>query len=377
MSEVKVPFYGHVRQYHNLKADIDEAIVDVLESGVYTLGPAMKKFEGELAQYTGIKHALSLNSGTDALWLVFLALGLGKGDEIITTSNTFFATAEAIWLIGATPVFVDCEADTRNIDVAKIEAKITDKTKAIVPVHLYGQSANMTAIAEIARKHGLFVVEDCAQAFGSRGDTFAIGELSDAVCTSFITAKNLGTFGDGGAVFTNRDDVVEPIIKMRNHGSNKRSHHSVGWNSRLDDIHAAILSVKLEHIDEFNNARIKWARLYDELLAGSKIKLPYAKPGYRHVYHLYVIETTGRDGLQEHLKHRGITALTNYPVAIHQQEGFPFGAGDPHPVLPECEANAANCLSLPMYPELTEEEVRYVAESVLEWERGQGAKYFA
>ncbi len=384
MSEVKVPFYGHVRQYHNLRAEIDEAIVDVLESGVYTLGPAMKKFEGELAAYTGIKHALGLNSGTDALWLAFLALGLGKGDEIITTSNTFFATAEAIWLIGATPVFVDCEADTRNIDVSQIEAKITEKTKAIVPVHLYGQPANMTAIAEIARKHGLFVIEDCAQAFGSRGDSFAIGELSDAVCTSFITAKNLGTFGDGGAVFTNRDDLVEPITKMRNHGSNKRSHHSVGWNSRLDDIHAAILSVKLQHIDEFNDARIKWAKLYDQLLAGSKIKLPFAKPGYRHVYHLYVIETTGRDDLQAFLKDRGIIALTNYPIAIHEQEGFPFGpeqgwpyaGGDPKPVLPECEANAANCLSLPIYPELTEDEARYVAESVLEWENGPGAKHF-
>lgn len=384
MSEVKIPFYGHVRQYHNLKADIDKAIVDVLESGTYTMGPAMKKFEGELTQYTGMKHAIGLNSGTDALWLVFLALGLGKGDEIITTSNTFFATAEAIWLVGATPVFVDCEADTRNIDVTKIEEKITPKTKAIVPVHLYGQPANMTAIAAIAKKHNLFVIEDCAQAFGAKGDTFKLGELSDAVCTSFITAKNLGTFGDGGAVFTNRDDIVEPIIKMRNHGSNKRSHHSVGWNSRLDDIHAAILSVKLKHIDEFNNARIKWAKLYDELFAGSKLKLPKGKPGYRHVYHLYVVETTGRDSLQEYLKERGIIALTNYPIAIHQQEGFPFGpdqgwpyaGGDPKPVLPETEKNSAQCLSLPMYPELTEEEVRLVAATVLEWENGPGAKYF-
>ena len=384
MSEVKIPFYGHVRQYHNLKADIDKAIVDVLESGAYTMGPAMKKFEGELAEYTGMKHAIGLNSGTDALWLVFLALGIGKGDEIITTSNTFFATAEAIWLVGATPVFVDCEADTRNIDVTKIEEKITPKTKAIVPVHLYGQPANMPAVSAIAKKHNLFVIEDCAQAFGSKGDTFKIGELSDAVCTSFITAKNLGTFGDGGAVFTNRDDIVEPILKMRNHGSNKRSHHSVGWNSRLDDIHAAILSVKLKHIDEFNNTRIKWAKLYDELLAGTKIKLPVGKSGYRHVYHLYVVETTGRDSLQEYLKERGIIALTNYPIAIHEQEGFPFGAeqgwpyagGDPKPVLPETEKNSAQCLSIPMYPELTEEEVRLVAATVLEWEKGPGAKYF-
>lgn len=215
------------------------------------------------------------------------------------------------------------------------------------------------------------MVEDCAQALGSRGDTFKIGELSDAVATSFITAKNLGTFGDGGAVVTDRDDIVEPIIKMRNHGSNKRSVHSVGWNSRLDDIHAAILSVKLKHIDEFNDARIKWAKLYDELLAGAKIKLPKGKPGYRHVYHLYVVETPARDDLQAFLDARGITALTNYPIAIHQQEGFPFGAGDPHPVLPETELNAANCLSLPVYPELTQDEVKYVADAVLAWEASQ------
>ncbi len=391
MSEVKVPFYGHVKQYHNLKSEIDAAIVGVLDSGKYTMGPAVSKFEGELAEYTGMKHAFGVNSGTDALWIAFLALGLGKGDEIITTSNTFFATAEAIWLVGATPVFVDCEADTRNIDVTKIEEKITPKTKAIIPVHLYGQPANMPAIAEIAKKHDLRVIEDCAQGFGSKGDTFKIGELSDAVATSFITAKNLGTFGDGGAIFTNRDDVVEAIKRMRNHGSIKRSLHSVGWNSRLDDIHAAILSVKLKHIDEYNDARIKMAKLYDECLAGTKIKLPKGKAGYRHIYHLYVIETEGRDELQKFLEDKGIIALTNYPVAIHQQEGFPFNdskglkykvpgitsEGDPKPVLPEAEKNAAECLSLPIYPEITEEQVRYTAAAVLEWEKGPGAKYFA
>lgn len=371
MSQMKVPFYGHVRQYHNMKADIDKAIVDVLESGKYTLGPVMERFEQELADYMGMKHALGVNSGTDALWLAFLALGIGKGDEVITTSNTFFATAEAIWLVGATPVFVDVRPDTRNIDPDLIEAKITPRTKAIVPVHLYGQPAEMRKISAIAKKHNLLVIEDCAQAIGARGDDFAIGELSDVVCTSFITAKNLGTFGDAGAVITNRDDIVLPITKMRNHGSNKRSYHSVGWNSRLDEIHAAILSVKLKHIDEFNDTRIKWAALYDELLADSGIKLPYGIPGYRHVYHLYVIETPQRDDLQKYLEDNGITALTNYPVAIHQQEGFPFGAGDPNPVLPETEINAAQCLSLPIYPELTEDEVRYVADHVKAWTKSR------
>jgi len=372
MAEVKVPFYGHVRQYHNLKTEIDAAVTGVFESGVYTLGPVGKRFEAELQDYMGMKHALGLNSGTDALWFAFLALGIKPGDEVITTSNTFWATAEAIWLVGGIPVFVDCEADTRNIDVTKIEEKITSKTVGIVPVHLYGQPANMPAVAAIAKKHNLWVVEDCAQGLGSKGDTFKIGELSDAVCTSFITAKNLGTFGDSGAVFTNRDDLIEPILKMRNHGSNKRSHHSIGWNSRLDEIHAAILSVKLKHIDEFNDARIANAKLYDQYLAGVKnIKLPKAKAGYRHVFHLYVIETPKRDELQEFLKERGIIALTNYPIAIHQQEGFPFLGGDPNPVLPETEKNSAGCLSLPIYPELTAEEVKYVADAVLEWDAKQ------
>jgi dTDP-4-amino-4,6-dideoxygalactose transaminase len=372
MADVKVPFYGHVKQYHNLKKEIDSAIEAVLDSGVYTLGPVGKKFEAELQEFTGIKHALGVNSGTDALWLAFIALGIGKGDEVITTSNTFFATAEAVWLVGATPVFVDCDPKTRNIDVTKIEAKITSKTKAIVPVHLYGQPADMTAVAAIAKKHNLLVVEDCAQAMGSEGDTFKIGELSDAVCTSFITAKNLGTFGDSGAVFTNRDEIVPTIVKLRNHGSNQRSHHSVGWNSRLDEIHAAILSVKLKHLNEFNDARIANAKLYDGFLAGVKnITLPYAKPGYRHVFHLYVVETPKRDDLQAFLKEKGIIALTNYPIAIHQQEGFPFGAGDPKPVLPETEKNAAECLSLPIYPELTAAEVKYVSDAVLEWDAKQ------
>ncbi|MCL5103311.1 MAG: DegT/DnrJ/EryC1/StrS family aminotransferase [Armatimonadetes bacterium] len=369
MSEVKVPFYGHVRQYHNLQAELDKAIHDVLESGVYTLGPKGKQFEGELAEYFGTKHAIGVNSGTDAIWFVLLALGIGKGDEVITTSNTFFATAEAVWLVGATPVFVDIERKTRNIDVTKIEEKITPKTKAIIPVHLFGQPADMKAIRQIADKHKLYVIEDAAQAFGAKGDTWKLGELSDAVCTSFITAKNLGCFGDGGGIVTNRTELVEPILRMRNHGSVARSVHRVGWNSRLDEIHAATLSVKIKHIDEWNDLRIARAKLYDELLKDAKFVIPYAVPGFRHIYHLYVVECEDRDGLQAYLKDKGIIALTNYPIAIHQQEGFPFGAGDPKPSLPNTEWHAARVLSLPMYPEITPDEVRYVAEACMEWEK--------
>jgi dTDP-4-amino-4,6-dideoxygalactose transaminase len=372
MSETKVPFYGHVRQYHNLQKEIDKAIHDVLESGVYTMGPCGKQFEAELCDYFGMKTAIGVNSGTDALWFVLRALGVGAGDEVITTSNTFFATAEAIWLVGATPVFVDIDRKTRNIDVTKIEEKVTPRTKAIIPVHLFGQPSDMKTIRGIADKHKLFVIEDSAQAFGAKGDTWKLGELSDAVCTSFITAKNLGCFGDGGGIITNRTDIVEPILRMRNHGSIKRSMHSVGWNSRLDEIHAAVLSVKIRHIDEWNDLRIARAGEYTKHLAGCKMTLPYTTPGYRHIFHLYVVEAENRDGLQAFLKDKGIIALTNYPIAIHQQEGFPFGLGDPKPVLPNTEWHAARVLSLPLYPEITSEEVKYVADSCLEWEKTQG-----
>src|SRR5438046_1684224 len=224
--EVQVPessigFYGHVKQYHNLKAEIDQAILDVLDSGSYVLGPQLVKFEEELARYMNVRETVGVNSGTDALLLAFLALDLGPGDELITTSNTFFATAEAIWLAGATPVLVDSDPKTRNIDVTKVEAAITSKTRAIVPVHLYGLTANMPEIAKLAKTRGLFVVEDCAQAIGARGDRFAIGEMSDAVCLSFIIQKNLGCFGDGGAVATNNEDLATRIRKLRKHGPPK------------------------------------------------------------------------------------------------------------------------------------------------------------
>ena len=368
MAEMKVGFYGHVRQYHNLKGPIDQAIQEVLESGSYVLGPQLAKFEPELARYMGTREAVGMNSGTDALLLVFLAQGLGPGDEVITTSNTFFATAEAIWLAGATPVFVDIEPRTRNIDVTKIEAAITPHTRAIVPVHLYGLPAHMPEIARIARAHNLLVVEDCAQAIGARGDSFRIGELSDAVCLSFIIQKNLGCFGDGGAVVTNNQDLATAVRKLRNHGSLKRSHHSIGYNSRLDDLHAAVLRVKLRHVDEWSEQRRTLARTYDRLLAELPIDLPLTLPGYEHVYHLYVIECDDRDALQEYLAARGITALTHYPIAIHQQEGFPWGRPTRiSGTLPLTERSVARVLSLPMYPELTQQEVEYVGEAIQTW----------
>ena len=366
---MKVGFYGHVRQYHNLKDEIDAAILEVLESGKYVMGPTLARFEKELADYFNMKHAIGVNSGTDALWLAFMALGIGPGDEVITVANTFFATAEAVWIAGAKPVFVDIEPDTCNIDPTLIEAAITDKTKAIVPVHLYGQPANMTAIAEIARRHNLLVVEDCAQAIGSAGDTFAIGEYSDAVCVSFIAQKNLGTFGDSGGIITNRHDIVNRIRALRNHGSLKRSYHSMGYNSRLDDLHAAVLSVKLKRIDQWNDRRREIAAMYYEGLKDTGLKLPFEKPGYRHVYHLYVIETEQRDEMLKYLNAAGINAKTHYPIAIHQQEGYPWGKpADLNVSLPLTERSAARVISLPMYPELTQEEIDYVIHIVRTWE---------
>jgi dTDP-4-amino-4,6-dideoxygalactose transaminase len=372
MAGMKVGFYGHVRQYHNLQKEIDAAIREVLESGAYVMGPKGKKFEEELAAYCGMKEAVGVNSGTDALWLVFMALGIGPGDEVITTSNTFCATAEAIWIPGATAVFVDIEPKTCNIDPNRIEAAITSKTKAIVPVHLYGQPAKMREVAALAKKHNLYVIEDNAQALGARGDDFALGELSDAMCTSFIIQKNLGCFGDGGAVVTNNSRVATEVRRLRNHGSLQRSIHSFGFNSRLDDLHAAVLSVKLKELDKWNDLRRARAREYDEGLKGTSLTLPTALAGYRHVYHLYVIETDDRDGLQAYLQARGITALTHYPIAIHQQEGYPWGksariAGS----LEHTERSAARVLSLPMYPELTSEEVQYVVEAVRAWEENR------
>jgi len=371
---MNVPFYGHVRQYHGIQTEIDTNIQQVLESGQYVMGPMLQQFEREFAAYHGMPYACGVGNGTDALWLAFQALGIGPGDECITTTNTFFATAEAIWIANATVVFVDSDPRTNCLDAAAVESAITPRTKALVPVHLYGQCADMRAMREIADRHGLMIVEDNAQGIGARGDTFRIGELSDAACTSFIIQKNLGCFGDGGAVATKHQEVDRIVRKLRNHGSDRRSCHSPGYNSRLDDLQAGVLSAKLRHIDDLNALRRKWAARYSGCLKdAANLTLPYEKPGYYHVYHLYVIETRkpqDRDALQAFLNRNGIDAKCHYPIAIHQQEGYPWGrpARIPAPI-PNSERNAACCISLPMFPELTADEVDYVIEKVLEWDR--------
>ena len=372
MAKMEVSFYGHQRQYLNLKEELDAAYHEVMMSGQYVMGPMLKRFEGELTKYFGTKHAIGINSGTDGLWLPLMALGIGAGDEVITTTNTFFATAEAIWIAGCTAVFVDSDPRTKNIDPAKIEEAITPKTKAIFPVHLYGQCAEMDKINAIAKKHNLVVVEDCAQAIDAAGAGFKIGELSDAVSTSFIIQKNLGTFGDGGAVATNNDTIDQGCRRLRNHGSLKRSVHSYGFNSRLDDVHAGWLSVKLKHITAWTDRRREIAAMYSKALAGctDRLQLPYEMPGYRHAFHLYVVETLDgkREEFTKFLNDEGVDAKQHYPIAIHQQEDFPWGkeyrlVGSQK----NSEWNSANCVSLPMFPELTQDEIDYTIEKVIAW----------
>jgi dTDP-4-amino-4,6-dideoxygalactose transaminase len=373
---MKVDFYGHVRQYNNIKTEIDANLHEVIQSGQFVLGPMLKRFEGEFAAYSGAKHAIGVGNGTDAIWLALMALGVGPGDECITNANTFFATAEAIWIAGATAVLVDCDPRTKCIAPARIEAAITPKTKAIIPVHLYGQCADMKAIRKIADQHKLLVIEDNAQGIGAHGDGFKIAQLSDATATSFIIQKNLGTFGDGGAIVTNNSDLDARVRKLRNHGSNARNVHSFGFNSRLDDIHAAILSAKLKHIDAWNDLRRALAARYTAGLKGAKhLTLPFETPGGRHIFHLYVVETKDpakRDGFLKYLNDAGIDAKTHYSIAIHQQAGYPWGkaariAGS----LDNAEFNAATCISLPIFPELTNNEADYVIEKVLQWDQAQ------
>ena len=373
---MKVPFYGHVRQYESIKSEIDAKMREVIQSGQYVQGPMLKKFEQELATYAGAKYAVGVGNGTDALWLTFMALGLGPGDELITNANTFFATAEAIWIAGATAVLVDCDAKTKCLDPEAVKRAISRRTRAIVPVHLYGQCAPMPEIRAIADEYGLFVIEDNAQAIDARGDSFRIGERSDAVCISFIIQKNLGTYGDGGGIWTNHQFVSDRVKKLRNHGSNKRDVHSPGFNSRLDDLHAGILSAKLKHISEWSDRRIEIAGKYTQGLKDLDfIELPYVRPGYRHVFHLYVIETKNpadRDKMLEYLVKNGVDAKTHYSIAIHKQDGFPWGKpARLVPPLPNAEKNASSCISLPMFPELTEEEILYTIQAVRDWPKSR------
>ncbi len=359
-----IPMVDLKTQYHTLKQEIDRAVLDAIESTQFILGPNVTAFEQETAAYLGAKHAISCASGTDALQLAILAAGIKAGDEVITTPFTFIATAEAICYAGATPVFVDIDPKTFNIDPALIEAAITPRTKAVIPVHLFGQPADMAPIRALCLKHRLLLIEDCAQSFGAATEGAMTGTLGPLGCFSFFPSKNLGCYGDGGLVTCATDELAEQIKVLRNHGSRVRYHHSViGFNSRLDDIQAAILRVKLKRIDEFNAGRRRVAHLYSELL-GDIVAVPYEDGKGVHVYHQYTVLTDRRDAIMAKLAEKLISSAVYYPIPLHKQDVFAEAYAGL--TLPVAEDVASRCMSLPVYPEMPEESVRSVAQTIRE-----------
>ena len=362
---MNIPFVDLKRQYRSIAGEIKVKIDEVLNSTQFILGDNEKAFEEEFAQYCNTKYAIGVASGTDALTLSLGALGIGEGDEVITVPNTFIATVDAISRNRAKPIFVDIDPGTYNIDVDKIEEKITDKTKAIIPVHLYGQPAEMDKIVKIARKYDLKIIEDGCQAHGAKYNGTKVGGLGDAGCFSFYPGKNLGAYGDGGIVVTDNFEIAEKIRILRNYGQKVKYYHDlVGYNSRLDEIQAAVLRVKLKYIDEWNDQRRLHSEEYTQSLDGiSDIVLPSNEVNVKHVYHLYVIQCENRDRILEKLSSKGISTGIHYPVPIHLQKAYTklgYRIGD----FPITEEYAKKILSLPMFPELTFDEVCYVSEQI-------------
>ena len=359
-----IPMVDLRRQYLLLKEEIDAAVLDVLDKTQFILGPNVSALEAEAARYHGLPHAVGVANGTDALLLALRALGIAAGDEVITTPFTFIATAEVVGLLGAVPVFVDIDPVTFNLDPALVESAITEKTKAIIPVHLFGQPCDMDPILAVAKRHRLKVIEDCAQAFGARYRGRLVGTLGDAGCFSFFPSKNLACYGDGGLVIT-ADAAVDATLRvLRNHGSSVRYYHSVlGYNSRLDEIQAAIVRVKLRHIDAFNEGRRRAADLYRKHMRQPGIVLPSEAEGCRHVWHQFTILAGMRDRLQEALAKAGIASAVYYPVPLHRQEAFRAG-GARHGALPVSDGMAERVLSLPMFPEITEEEILRICDVI-------------
>jgi len=361
---MSIPMVDLKGQYHTLKAEIDAGIQETLENTAYILGPNVQAFEKEAADYLGVKHAVSCANGTDALHLALLAAGIGEGDEVITTPFTFIATAEAIVYVGAIPVFVDVEPDTYNIDPSKIEAAITDKTRAILPVHIFGQPADMSAIMAIAEKNKLKVIEDCAQSFGAEVDGKMTGGIGIAGCHSFFPSKNLGCYGDGGMVTTNDDDIAANLKQLRNHGSSIRYHHDIiGYNSRLDEIQAVVLRAKLKHIGEYNTGRRRAAHQYSAgLNAMNGTNPPHEDGKGNHVYHQYTLLSARRDEIMKALQDAGIGCAVYYPIPLHKQKAFADSTQGVE--MPVSDDIAANCMSLPIFPELSEEQVTTVLDVI-------------
>ena len=345
------------RQYLTIKPEIDEAIQSVLTATDFIMGSAVREFEADLATYLGVKHAVGCASGTDALQVAMMALGIGLGDEVITSPFTFVATAETIALLGATPVYVDIDAKTYNLDVQQIAARTTAKTRAIIPVHLYGQPADLTPLLTLAGERGLKVIEDAAQAIGASYHGRSVGTLGDIGCFSFFPSKNLGAYGDGGAMVTNDAALAERCRMVTVHGSRKRYHHEIlGVNSRLDTLQAAVLKVKLRHLETWTEARIRIAHRYNEGLKGLDLVTPYRAPDVRHVYNQYSIRTPRRDALAEFLKGQGVGHAIHYPLPLNLQPAFRHYVPD-GTSFPVAEAVSQEIICLPIFPEMQDSEI--------------------
>lgn len=369
---MKIPFLDLRRQYRTIGQEVDQAIRGVLESGQFILGPQVRAFENEMARYCGVTHTIGVASGTDALRLALEAVGVGPGCEVIVPPFTFVATAEMVSQLGATPVFADIDPGTYTIDPDQVARRLTPQTKAIIPVHLYGHPAAMEPIMELADRHGLWVIEDAAQAMGAEHGDRRVGAIGHLGCFSFFPTKNLGGYGDGGLVTTNNVEFADRIRMLRQHGSTEKySHASLGWSSRLDELQAAVLRVKLRHLDDWNGRRRAHARSYRKLLASVPVVLPFERVGDKAVYHLFTIRTPHRDELQKFLADRGIQTMVYYRTPLHRQPVYrEMDAGS----LAESERVSREVLCLPIFPELEEAELEAVAGAVVGFFAAKEAK---
>lgn len=362
-----INFVDLKRQYTSIKKEIDRAIQDVIDSSQFILGEECEKFESEFAKFIGVKYAVGVDSGSSALELSLRALGIGSDDEVITVANSYIASASAISFTGAKPVLVDCKDDTFNIDLSLIEKYINKKTKAILPVHLYGQVAGMDDINKLAKKYKLFVVEDACQAHGASLKGKKAGSFGEVSAFSFYPGKNLGAYGDGGIVTTNSIEIKDRLKLMRNYGQKEKYKHLIlGWNRRLDNLQAAILRIKLKHLSKWNKKRLVNAKLYNRYLQNIPVVTPKIFPDYEHAFHLYVIRLKDRNRLADYLSRKGISTAMHYPIPIHLQPAYKnlgYKKGD----FPVAEKLADEILSLPMYPELTESEIKYICKQIADF----------
>jgi dTDP-4-amino-4,6-dideoxygalactose transaminase len=365
---VKVALADLAQQYHAIEEEVNAAVREVLSSAQFILGPKVRQLEEDIAAFSGARYGVGVNSGTDALLLALVAYGIGPGDEVITSPFTFVATAEAIALTGATPVFADIDPRTFNLDPAAASAAITSRTRAIMPVDLFGQMADRSAFCDLAETHGLKLIWDAAQAIGAEYDGKRLGEFPGAETLSFFPTKNLGGCGDGGMILTNDEELRDRLIQYRFHGSGGGYFYArIGYCSRLDALQAAIIDVKLPHLAEWNDARRRHAAYYRGQLGGSSVTLPYEDPRAHHIYHQFTVRSTRRDALKSHLEANGVSAGIYYPLALHVQEAYShYGgkAGD----FPYAEQATREVLSIPVHPGLTEEQTAYVAQTILNFQ---------